>query len=537
MAKLPSYQQGQRLSASGPSQVYDTREARLEGEAISDVGQAVQGLAGSLNSYLSEKSRADTAIIAKQWSDRTDVFAQDQERMIRTNKNGNVAINGDNVVDLFDSSFVDLYEEAKNLPNSKHRQIAINAIGTARNRYRGQLSDYAAVLHNNWTFSEVERSGKTMGATIAGNPDLYEDKLNEHKQFIMTMPIGAENQQKLLKQADQDAALAYIEHYTNKGKFSEVKKALTSGKIAGVFDAKERQALIEMNESNEREAFSDKVRLEDYNDRKLKEQKEEQRLENVNRLFNMMGSDEGKDRDFAVKYARKLVNVGVLKKEDLNALQTEAKEILTEKSDMTYLNMDLRLKEKRSLKTFVSDVNLAVGRKILDTNDARALINDFYRETKSKKGGDKIYSERKQIGDAFLNDAFKPSGLMAALKPKDAAKLTKAKRIASDYRNGGMDPVLAAVNALRAVDPSHPALLEPNIAAGKAFDAEAEQNLQKDSVKILKNYDDKAASKQVTDKDKRKVLDILRKMKRKQDALKHEGTIREVLEKEKKEGK
>lgn len=544
MAKLPNYQQGQRLDSTGPQQVVSPAGVRAPYENIEAAGKQLQGFSSSLSAYseyLRQKKRADEAIFMKTVKDRSDRQGQDAETRVRTNVNpdgtaAGVKIDGSNMVEMYDESFRALHEEYSQEKDPRKRRIALNTIGASRNIYRGQVAENSRAVYNSWMFSEVDKSNKAMGSTILNDPQMYGAKLAEQREYIMSLPLGVDNQQKLLKEVEKDATLSLMGHFTNKGDFKTVKKLIGS-EIGAGFNEEERQALLEKNEGNSREFDADRWGKEDRDAAELAKRKAQDRDNTMSTLFTMAGSQDPDVRANVVQEARKKVAQGILKKEDLNALQVESREILKDVSDNTYFSMTQRLKRKENLSTFSADISTAVARKVLDPNDARNLLNDYNTDIKSRKSSDKAYTEKLRAGRKLLDGAFNPGGPLAAMQPKQTANWTEATRIMADLMGQGMDPTTAAVRALEQVDPSNPILLNKNIAKGAGFDPGEADALQKQAATTLNNYDKKSSAKQLSEKDKRKIKKMLMDLKRRRNALEHEATIREVMEKDKKKGK
>ena len=67
MPQLPGLEESQRISASSPVPLLDTREERMQGAAISDLGEGMSRLAIAMDRVNKEKQRLDVANAVSEW--------------------------------------------------------------------------------------------------------------------------------------------------------------------------------------------------------------------------------------------------------------------------------------------------------------------------------------------------------------------------------------------------------------------------------------------------------------------------------------
>lgn len=520
MAKIPRYQENQRLSPSGPQQAYDTGAARMEGENIQNLGRQLQGFANDISQYKQVKKAADDAIWMKQWKDRADVLAQDTERKIRTNSDGSVSIDGSNMVELYDDSFTPLYDEISAVSDPRRRAMAQNAVGIARNVYRGQISDAAVATHNAWMFQETVKSNQTMGAVIASDPNQFANKLNEQKAYLMTLPLGNDNKMKLIKQAEDTAALSVISSYQEKGDYRAAEEAI-KGPLSSFFSAEQRQDLIEQNEQEYREtkneAWSDKERKRTE---KI-QRREDQRIETLDSIIPNINSDDPVKRDQAVAMAKLAVQSNQISQSDYDNLKKTDYEIDYSRSAEVENSYWARLERRQNLDTYIDDV---VNDKSIKTEDKAPLIK-AYSEAKARNKTNPLDTLKRQQAMQLIKDTFTPDKIKRALGENDYAYKNRAMREWINRIQKGEDYYTAAVRAIKNVDPTNQVL---GSFQAKEILSEDKLNIQLQELKS--NYERKRALGRLTVEDKKKLLESVKSIQQQRLYLKNKPNIDRALE-------
>lgn len=539
MAKIPRFQQNQRLSPNGPSQAYDPNEARKEGENIATLGKEIQSFGVKLDSYRSAKKNADDTIFAKEWKDRADQRAQDAERAIKENKTealfgreNMVSPNGENMTVLYDDAFHDMYDEISAIEDPRRRQIAKNAVGLARNTYRGQISDAEVAVHNAWMFEGASKSNKEMGVIIAKDPNLAQSKLAEQTSYLNSLPLGPENKLKMIKEAEDIAALSVINHYQEKKDYKSAEEAI-KGPLAGFFDQKERQQLLNKNEQEYRQSKNEEWSDHERGRTIKKERKEDERLDSLSTFYKGVNSGDPIKRDQTLALAK--IQVGVtIEQADYDNLKKTDQDTDYMNSDEISVQYTSQLVRREGLDdSFITRVQNEDG---LKPSDKEQLINAYgtYRNARSK---DPLQAKKLSQAQQFIDQAFKPERMDVVTGDdrinfgyQNKATMLYMKKVAD-----GMDPWTAATQAISKVDPDNATLAAFRAKGTMSETTRNVGTVKRDIFNLKKDYLLKKSENKLTPEYMRKSAEKMRKLQKEQLSFAKEKAINDALRNQEKE--
>ena len=461
MPKIPQLRENQRVQLQSPVQAVSANTE--EAAAMEGLGRSLAGAAQTFARLNQERDRNNRALIAQRFKNKMELAAQNAHKELETGNE--VAPDGSNYTALFEKKVAGVLEEAKDIGGDLG-VVAENAATQVFLSHRSKNVNKEVALYNQFQFTEVEKIMGQASDVVANDPSLYQEKLFDLSDTIQGMAISRDNKNKMVKAVRKDLQASVLSSMMEQGKFNDAREFVEEVDATG----EERAKLMEDIEKNESEYKSDEWNEETRKYQRMKREKEEARIENTSEVWDMVSSTDPTQRSLGLKQARQLQKLGVFTPSDVNAFEVQSEDIYDEISQPNFLAYTRRLVDKENLKSFRDDVMGAVRNKWLKPEHARALMKEYATTVKSKRGTNRTYTERKQIGDRLMRNAYQADFLEDYDEDQKADRLGKYARtesIAADLRAQGVDPVKAAYRAIKIVQPSNSILHEEGIVSNK----------------------------------------------------------------------
>ena len=531
MAKIPRYQENQRLNPPGPSQAYDTGSARMEGENIEATGRQLQGFANQIETYKKVKEKTDEAIFAKEFLDKSTKKGQNREAEIRTNRDENgeelgVAIDGSNVESLYDNSFAELYAEADAIPDGRRRRIARNAIAQGQNVYRAQILEHKITIHNAAVFLSSDNSIKEMSARISDDPSLFEQELEKEMSFQSSLPLGGENTIKQLKRVRESAALAVIQGHQKRGDFKSAEEAI-KGPLSKIFTPEDGMALLQKNKEEERSTRTNQWAIEAKARKDREEKREDDRSDLFYNVLTNINSPDPIKRQEAIDIAKGSVG-SLINQSEFDDLKKTDVNYTYENSKVASLPFIARSERYENMSSYIDDV---LKNKELSPEDKAHLINR-YSEVKGRKKADPFETYERTRAGALLDKLYEQTAIDKKLGAADMAVYRlKIDKLFIDKMKGAVNgvkvrPVEAAIQAINELDPNN---LYSDTINSKENISVQKLNTEEAEIKERIRRKKERQGGQLTEKDVDKFTKSLQKIKIQREALKNKSSIEKAV--------
>jgi hypothetical protein len=466
MAKIPDFQQQQRLSASGPNQVASPAEARRMGDQIAETGGQIMDFGSKLGTFLEERQRVQDINEQKRFSDDLELKMQEFETDIKTNRKGEVAADGSNIIDLFNEKVGSIETQVDGIEDGHKRRLAKDVVQNLKVKYGNSLSDHQVARFNGDMFRQANLSNMKMSAKIAAKPELRAQYLAEQEQYLASLPLGGENMTKMLTSARELAADAAIE-----GVRGDEKKvtALLNGELADQYTPDQKRQLIDYAISRENSKFSaDKARRENAESIRVQNEKDTKRAAHKQNLADVLSGDPVRVAkaidDAAQNYAK-----GIYDKSDYEAIIEAPRVIQYKDSEEVAVLYSKRIQQHIRLDEAIDEI---AADKRLHPNTRRALIGQVNTQIRAQDR-DPNYKTKVNRGKILLKAAFQPDRWDF---PEDKAKkaqlsvraMEEQQRLLDDGVTDNYDE--AARMAIIAVDPANKILIGEHLGDGKKTD-------------------------------------------------------------------
>lgn len=524
MAKIPRYQENQRLNPPGPQQVYDPGAARMEGENIANLGRQIQGFANDIDTYKKVKEKTDEAIFAKEYLDKATKKGQDSEVMIRTDLNADgeklgVASDGSNVEKLYDSSFSDLYKEVESIPDSRRRRIARNAIAQGQNVYRAQIFEHKISLHNSHMFLKSDTSINEMATRISNDPSLFEMELEKEIAFQLSLPLGTENTSKQYKRVKEAAALAVIQGHQKRGDFKAAEEMI-KGPLSKFFTPEEGMALLQKNRSEEREVRTNQWAIEAKARKDREEKREDDRSDLFYNVLTNINSDDPMKRQEAIDVAKASIGTLIDQKEFDDLRKTDVNYTF-ESSKVEMLPFIKRAELGQNMSSYLDDV---MKNKALSPEDKATLLSR-YNEFKGRKKANPFETYERTRAGALLDKLYEQTAIDKRLGAADMAVYrSQLDKLFINKMKAGTRPMDAVSAAINELDPAN-----PYIGTINSKESISAQKLNTEEAEIKERIRRKKERGSLTEREIDKATQSLQKIKIQREALKNKSSIEKAV--------
>jgi hypothetical protein len=523
MASIPDFKQNQRIGAPGAVQAVSPNDARAPGEAIQSLGEHAANLAVRVSQYLNVRNASDEALFKDQWSNKAIATGLDAEIAIKTNANKDVAPDGSNMRDILKSKLQPLYDEASQIPDSRRRAVALNAIQNAHLAYGEKLMPTEVAQHNAYTFFQVEQGLRDNVNIVAKDPSQFDARLAQFTETLSKTGIGADNALKLKKEAEKNLVLGVVHGMNEDGNFAGGRDFLRS-KGGQYLDEKDTAKLIADSEKQQRMATQAKWTDESHQHTEMVWKRQEQR----GSLLDMVMSDMAKAPDIATRRTILDENKDKLGA-DYNKVSVMGSKISTEQGLPMFNRFLERAATNKNMNSYLDDVMKAGnGANPQITVEQQSKLIKEFNQTNTRKDDKTVYLERRKqaydmINTAYAKDSFEKS---FGDNTKDRQKGIVTQR-AMDLWQGGMDPVQAAKKALKEIDPHNSSVI--GVPTSKPKVQKPGESIEPTVKDKLKTYDTHASRGILTNSQKLQVLETLKQEKAKRLAAKNAQHNAEVL--------
>lgn len=451
MARIPTFQQNQRLQAPGVA-LEDPSFAARPGRDIASLGENINQFTVQLAKFNAIKNQADEALFKSSIKNEADAMYVRIRDSLRTDPT--MARDGSDIEDRYKAGFSELLQNAEDIEDGRKRMLAKNTIMSVMHS-ESNLKDIYALKEAralSYLQNEYETTVRQGAINIMQNPALFVETQQSLKNSEVLDLLPVDQRLKAERWVEKETSLALIKSYTEAGNFS-VARELINSSVGATFDEEGRQKLLDRINKQEEMELKLASQRDVQEQKKLKAEFEEQRTkikESIHGRFLMAESYE--ERQVLIKeaqdnQARGLIDAGFVK-----SLQRDDVQILKEVSDATQFDFTVRLAEKKDLKTFLRDLESARGR-TLTHNDARELYNQYMKAAKGSGAKSKTHAkEQKLASDLAQKTIFGKELINIPNRDRDQEKLatyTAIQMKAWEIEGKGKKPMDAMKEAMK----------------------------------------------------------------------------------------
>lgn len=454
MPKIPTLQQSTRLQVSSPVPIGSSQSARIEGEAIQDLGQGLARAGQMLGEFTkaarasSERSQLDGAT--------QDLEAISQKAQFDAGQKAKA--DGSDLISIYEKDFDEATKPIlESITDPELKMQVLNEAKARKNARSDNLYAEAAARKTKHIDVVKQATLSKAVANVNSDPSIVESTIGEFNQSLdqetaLYSPLVREKKR---VEGVQSIALGAVEGLASKNKYDAAKELLST-KLSGYFDEKTLQAkLIDLDDRQVKYMNRNLIESERA-ERNQKEANEEASVELTTKYFFAMAK--AKDPEERAAIASEFAELGRQKKISVaqyNMIESQGLQ-LTRADQFNPLGMTEFIhgitKGSNPVDT-AKNIQASMADGTMDqVTGAKLLTMNSQRLANRKK--DPGYPTKYNISDTYIEAKF--NSVMKQIpfqQGREGARVDVLIK-ADEYINSGMSPTLAAKKALKFVTPN-----------------------------------------------------------------------------------
>lgn len=532
MAKIPSYQQGNRLGPGVNQDIVNPGEQRLMGNAVAQFGGAVAQFGGQLDQYYKEKARVDQALYKAEFGEVVAKTAIEAETFARTNPKA--ARDGSTVQSDFDSVFSPLREQLKQETDRSKRAIGYQVLNKAEAKHKQNLLTYQVEKHNANILESGNMVLNSMSTTVQQDPSTLAENLLKIDELAMQMPFEGTNKESFLLAGRRSLVESALEAYAYSGDLATAKKILNETQAGNFFSLEEKKKLTKEFEERYRQKNTDLYTEETREHTRMKREKEDNNEKfMVNILSNIIADDSPAAQLQMMEDAGQALKDGMITTQAFKAISAEQGRINVEQSMNRKGEYTVQYLKGRPYNQIKNSIVNDMAEGLLRHQDGMVVLSQISQQEK-KAQLDPQYKEQKTLAKNYVKSAVAPTGFSALgsfFQIGEKQLLTEITELTLKLEAEGKKPMEAAREATARIVGVQEIRVSNDPQVHKYNDDPVA--LDTYGREIVRRLNDQKARGSVSPEYSQKVMQTLREIKMRKEHLKQKKILDSILKMEK----
>jgi len=501
MAKIPNFQQNQRIGQQGGQQVASASDAAAPGEAIVGLGKALQNVGTSISQYQKAKEKTDLSNAKYTAQYKAKLHEQDVVSSILSPKEGDPkpADDGSDMVQMVDQKYKDLYDQASTIKDGNQRQAVQMEYAQSHTRAREKILNASIAKHASY---EIFQKGDEMNGRavlVSKDPTAYEKELGEYRQSLIDSNVGDDNKIKMYRQAQKEFGIAAVQGTLHAGRFDAARDIVNS-KIGDSLDFEQKEKLLKSIDREERsqkaQINSDAAQKRIENNQKKRDQKNSL----FDSIFTELNGASGVEEKRGIKEKHKAA-LGP----NYDKISTTPNNTTKQVSLPTYNKFLNRAAKNQNMGTYVDDILRASSGSNPSLSQEHAGLLMKEATAGNKTGKDNSYFlEQRNLAVKFIDEAYAVNSVQKKLGKEDVHTKARVSETAMKYWQNGEPPMVAAKKALYEIDPDNLANISKSSGRGSATNRKT--IIEQNDKNIMKSYYEKKKAGRLTPAEEKSML-------------------------------
>jgi hypothetical protein len=487
MPKIPRFTQSARLSQSQAGRITSPSAARLQGEQIARFGQQVSQAGGQIGAYVQQRQDTKRRLDVEENVVELEGVANQAMAEASNLSNPEVAADGNNMVNLFESTFDDqLNLQLQEVDDENTKRLIQLKAADLKNKHLANLRVKEEAQFATYNAQRQEEVLNKRSALVAQDPSSLDQNLSEYEKSVNESNLfSPADKERILKISRKDFAMSAVTGMVQAKDYDKA-KALLGEKFQEEFSQEERNKISRHIDSEKARVLN--IELLEQS-RREKAEEERIQLEQRENLANYIDKFEGAENDGQ----RVALITEMTQQARAGGLPPKAMEVFsrqeTAKVKMTsgLVNQELiRMQRDGASASELQDAVVA-RMALMD----RSTLNKWLKQTgleKTRSASDPLYKERNRVAQNFIKNTIFPMGT-SFVSDQMNQRYERVMNSYIDKKAQGLSPRDAANSAIK--NEYGDLKLIPRVSGLEGIDQNSLEGIEKGKQKLTELYKNK----------------------------------------------